>query len=182
MVLKDYDLITGDCILTYSGSWLSRTIFWFSKWREYDKTRAKISHAAIFLHYDEKGRPMIAEANEKVELKSGAKYNNKRFIIHVARPNFKMTSSRCAALEAYMKAKEGEGYAYIQIMAHALKKLFGLNRTGDWDKDAVICSEVYCEAFEDLFGYKVVPGKLAADVNPLEIYESPNMTKVSPRS
>ena len=179
-ILKDFDLMPGDAILTYSDSWLAKAIFWFSKWHEYNKDKNKISHVAIFLKY-ENGVPIIAEAENRVVIHSGECYNNKKYIIHVARPILKMSQMKADQLEAYMRGKQGEGYAYIQIAILAVQKIFRLQKVGDWDKGAVICSELYCEAFEDLFAYKICPGKLPADINPLEIYESKNMEKINPR-
>lgn len=181
MILKDYDLIPGDAILTYSNSWLSKTIFWFSKWQEDEKNKNKISHVAIFIKY-ENGIPIIAEAVKKVVIHSGNCYNNPKYIIHVARPNIKMSQLKADQLEAYLKGKQGEGYAYIQIAMLALQKILRLNKVGDWDKDAVICSELYCETFDDLFDYKICPDKIPADTNPLKIYESKNMGKINPRT
>jgi len=181
MILKDFDLLPGDAILTYSNSWLAKTIFWFSKWREYSKDKNKISHVAIFLKYDN-GVPIIAEAENRVIIHSGECYNNKKYIIHVARPMLKMSQLKSDQLEAYMRGKQGEGYAYVQILVLAFQKIFGMRRAGDWDKGAVICSELYCEAFSDLFGYQICPNKIPADVNPLEIYESPNMEKINSRT
>lgn len=180
MILSDYTLIGGDAIFTYSNSWLSRKIFWFSKWRESGKKHAKISHVAMFLRY-ENGVPIIAEANQHVQILSGKKYNNKKYEIHVARPMIRMSADKILKLTEYMEQKKGEDYAYTQIAAHALKKIFNINRVGDWDRDAVICSEIYAEAYADCFGFKVVPGKLPYDVNPLEIYESENMQQVAPK-
>lgn len=180
MILSDYALSGGDAIFTYSNSWLSRKIFWFSKWRESGSKHTKISHVAMFLRYED-GVPLIAEANHHVQILSGNKYNNKKYEIHVARPCIKMSSDRIQQVTAFMEKRKGEDYAYGQIAAHALKKIFNKNRVGDWDRDAVICSELYAEAYEECFGYKVVPGKCAWDINPLEIWESRNMIQVSPR-
>ena len=180
MILKDYDLLPGDAIFTYHDSWLSKIILWFSKLREFPKDKNKIAHVAIFIKY-ENGIPIIAEAATRVILHSGECYNNKKYEIHVARPKLEITPQMAEQIETYMKGKAGEGYAYIQLLALAIQKIFGIPSVGDWDKGSVVCSELYCEIFDDLFKFIVCPGKIPAGINPLEIYESIKMGKIIPR-
>jgi len=179
-LLKDYDLKCGDAIFTYSNSWLARNIYRISK-HYVKKSKDRISHVAIFLKYDDKGNAVIAEALTSVVIREGTEYNGKNYDVHVASPNIIIDEEKSKLLYAYFKGKEGAGYAYIQIVALFFKRLLGLHKIGDWDKSSAICSELYVEAFRDLFNFDIFPGRQAGDVNPLEIYMSSNMTKKGER-
>ena len=179
-LLKDYDLKCGDAIFTYSNSWLARCIYKISKYYV-KKSTDKISHVAMFLYYNKKGNAVIAEALTSVVIREGTEYNGKNYDVHVASPNIEITPEMEKQLIAYMKGKEGAGYAYIQIVALVFKRVFGINKIGDWDKSSVICSELYLETFKDLFNFIIFKNRQPGDVNPLEIYEGANMTKKGER-
>ena len=180
-LLKDYDLLPGDAVLVYTSSLIDRAIQWFSKLHEYKKPDAKVSHVALFLHYDEKGIPIVAEALSHVIVHDGLEYNKTKYTVHVARPKLTLTPEMRSQMEAYCKGKAGEDYSYLQLAAFAFQRIFNLKKVGDWNKSAVVCSEFYCETFDDLFQFKVFPGKVDWDVTPLDIDESPNMVRIAPK-
>ncbi len=179
MRLHGINIQAGDAIFTYQNSWLNRHILWFSKWRFPNSREVKIAHVAMYLGRIA-GQPMIAEADwNGIVIRPINKYSSPKYKIHVARvKDYKILTKERTALVKYAKAKEGDSYAYMQIAALAIKKLFGLNRVGDWDKDSMICSEFYFSAFADCFRWIVVPGKRAHEITPLDLYDSPGMVKL----
>jgi len=178
MKFRGYDLQVGDAIFTYQNSWLNKRIFWFSKWRVPKKNRKdKIAHVALFIGGN---IPQIAEADWKgIVIKNLDSYEGKKWTIHAGRPKgLKLTDKKRITLQGYALGKSGESYAFMQLAAIAVKKIFGLNKIGDWDKDSMICSEFYATAIEQCFDIDVVPGQEHFEISPLDIYHSKNMRKL----
>lgn len=63
-------------------------------------------------------------------------------------------------------------YSYSQLFAIAVKELFGLNRIGDWDAKAVICSEFITALFRETVNQDLAPGLSAAESTPIDLYRS----------
>jgi hypothetical protein len=178
MILKDYDLEVGDAIFTYQDSWLNKKIMWFSKWRVPKNRNEKIAHIAMFIGYDDKGVPQIFEADWRgVRKKSGACYNNKKYVIHVSSPrDIVIDDYRKDKLRMFIKNNIETDYAYTQLLAIAVQKTLNLHRVGDWDKDAVICSECYCNTLKFVWGVDLT--KHPESITPLDIrYDDKMKTK-----
>ncbi|MCP4648741.1 MAG: hypothetical protein GY853_01495 [PVC group bacterium] len=181
-VLSDYDLAGGETIFTYCDSWLHKHIFWFSKWRVSRKDAVPIAHVALYLG-EIKGIPMMAEAGMNgIRIKTATKYNSLKYQIRVARPKgVALTKRRLEKLQAYSFRKHGERYAFLQLVALAVKAILGLRKVGDWDRDAMVCSEFVAMAYQAGCSHRAVEGQEPYEINPLDLYVSKNMDKMIPR-
>jgi len=180
MLLKDFKLSIGDCIFTYQGSWLNKQIMWFSKWRVPKNRTETIAHVAMYIGDNAKGEPQVFEADWKgLSVNSGLGYNNKKFTIHTASPiGIIIDQYHIEKLNSFIHNNLKTHYAFLQLAGIATKKILGLHRIGDWDKDAMICSECYCETLKHVWG--VVLTDNPEGITPLDIYYSKKMSVNQP--
>jgi len=153
-------LKAGDIGFTYEkNSFISRLIYYLSRDKSSDP---EISHVFLVIDSD-----FIIEAYwEGITIKSIKKYNSKYIVRYKRNMNFKPEWIELIKLSSGMIP-----YSFVQLIAIFFKKLFGLHKVGDWNKDSMICSEFILEAYKK-FGVHLCPGSEPAETTPLDLWKS----------
>lgn len=165
------NLKPADIIFTFNkDSFFSKLIWLVSKFKKNkDFKKPKISHVLLYL-----GNNLIIESSFGGVAIKNIKAFKKKYKIYIGRciNNFDVDNLKQSCIEQAGITK----YAYLQIIIIAIKKLFRLHKVGDFQKDAVHCSEFIAAEFKKV-NVDLVPQLHPAETSPLDIYNS-NIIKI----
>lgn len=172
------DIKTGDILYVFDRkSFISHLIWFFSSHfgSGSKRMRHKVSHVAMV----SSDTNYVIEADWKgVKKTSLSQYFNKsRYSLRIGYPNGDegvYNSEKRNLAANYAISKLGLHYPKIQIFAIAIKKLFGFDKVGDWDKSAMICSELVLNALDSI-GVKGIVQIEYSEATPVDILNSEKM-------
>ena len=143
MSYKD-QLQEGDIIVTYNKkNFVSRAIGYFvSKFGKVSEYRACHVHLYLFDKW------IVESSNKGVKIRELKGYSPEGFRLYISRYKY-MDKDLLDKLTRAAIARVGQRYAFFQLVVIMFKYVFGLKRTLDVSKKALVCSELVCALFKD---------------------------------
>lgn len=166
----------SDIIFTYAKQrTISKLIAYVTCWKTDYKKEPKLSHVSCYI-----GDKLIYEVYFcGPRIKNIKRFNLKSHNVYIGKV---LTDYDKNLLVSNLIDSEGQGkYAIWQLFAILFKKLFGLNKVGDVQKDAVQCTEKIVREFKKV-GVDFFPDLDPAEVDPLMLFNSSKIETVKVES